>query len=68
MNTYLIKRAHAFMEKVNGEDNMTKKEKEIEKLDERNTLIHKNHKQGFYSNKYAAEKIEDLEDDVNKID
>lgn len=53
------------MEKANGE---TKKEKELDVLDDRNTLIHKNHKQGFYSNKVAAEKINDLEKDVNKID
>lgn len=63
MNTYFIQRAHAFIEKVNSEET-SKKEKEIEKLEDRNTLIHKNHKQGFYSNKDAYEKIEDLEDDV----
>lgn len=65
MNTYFIQRAHSFMEKANGE---TKKEKELDVLDDRNTLIHKNHKQGFYSNRVAAEKINDLEKDVNKID
>lgn len=68
MNLYYIQRAHSFMEKVNNTEKPTKKEKKIEELEDRNTLIEKNHKQGFYSNKDAAEKIKELEKDVDAVD
>lgn len=60
---YMIQRAKSFMEAVNNET--SQEDKELDKLEDRNILIKKNHKQGFYTNKESLEKIEDLEKDVN---
>ena len=62
---YIIQRAKSFMEDVN--EKTSEKNNKLERLDDRNTLIKKNHKQGFYTTKESLEKIKDLEKDVNKV-
>lgn len=68
MNAYFIQRAHSFMEKANKSEEKSKDEKKLEELEDRNTLITKNHKQGFYSNNDTIDKLNDLEKDVDKMD
>lgn len=62
---YIIQRAKSFMEDVN--EKTPEKNNKLERLDDRNSLIKKNHKQGFYTTKESLEKIKDLEKDVNKV-